>query len=338
MQYSKQSLRGKKKGVQHFFTNRYEGVQLSHLEARWRLGSGNVFTKLKSLPTGKKPDEYTIEEQEYLNAIANLRILIGEHAPEAKYQVILNSNYGKGISVVDDQFLAMEHLTKDPAGRIVIEGDGLFSMKEEVLLLNKSGDAHAIIFESPTAIGIAVGSWRGIAKGLLSHMQEYFLKNKIDPADITVRIGPGLGSESYDLGEKEYQEILIENPEYKKAFTRKPTKPSKPPKYLLNMIELIKISNEPLGMKVDASETENTFPREEWHIMRDRAKEQQNAEPLKEHYGQAKYFGARWYSRVEKYAKEFNKQSTGSAETDSKARIYADTGRCLNGVIRYNKP
>lgn len=328
-----------------FFSNRHEGVNHSHPEAAWRLGSGNVFTTLAQLPEGKHADEFSPAEQEYINVIENLKTIVDIHAPEAEHQVLLNSQYGKGISVVDPEFLNTDCLKRDPSGRIIIDGDGLFTEMPNALLLNKSGDAHAIVFESPTAVGIIVGSWMGISKGLLSGMLEYFLARHIQPEDITIHIGPGLGNNSYDMGKDVYQKVLAENEAFEDAFTIKHRKeregiPQRDPKYVLNMVKLVQIANEPLGMKINANSSANTFDRDQWHVVRQNALETQNPEMLKAYYANPEkvpYFSARLHSRMQKYMQKVKGEETWSSDAGAKSGTYGDTGRCLNGVMRCGK-
>lgn len=208
----------------HFFSTRKEGVNNSHQSVAWRLGSGNVHTSLKSITVEQSSKPSSPEEQEFVNAIDNLKALVADKGLKPAYEVILFSQYGKGISVVTDELLASKDLPRDPSGRLVIPADGLFTTKENVLLLNKSGDAHALILESPQAIGIVVGSWRCIKKGILPLMLEHFLIAGSDPKDIKITIGPGLGPDSYDLPEENYLEILKENDTFKEAFKPNPEK------------------------------------------------------------------------------------------------------------------
>ncbi|MGD9592842.1 MAG: laccase domain-containing protein [Candidatus Berkiella sp.] len=214
--------------MKHFFSTRKEGVNNSHELSAWRFGSGNVHSSLKEVTADKIAKPTTPEEQEYVNAIDNLKALVAAKPLTPSHEVILYSQYGKGISVVTDELLASKDLPRDPSGRLIIPGDGLFTTNENVLLLNKSGDAHAIIIKSPQAVGIVVGSWRCIKKGILPFMLEHFLKLPTDPKDIKIHIGPGLGPDSYDLSEENYQEILRENPLFSEAFIPKPTKHKNP--------------------------------------------------------------------------------------------------------------
>lgn len=332
--------------IHHFFGNREHGVAFSTPEALWRSGKGNVFPENPKLPSlDKKEEDYTVEEREQLNAIQNLRAWVEKEIPSENsgslQQVILNTRYGKGITKVDEEFLKDNAQPRDVDGRIVIDGDGLFTSQENILLLNRSADAHSIIMESPTAIGILVGSWQGISKGLIGEMQIFFVKSGVDPKDITVRIGPGLGKESYDVGKDVYEAILKENPEFAQAFTFKKRpkveagKSSKPlEKYMLDMVKLVEIACLPLGITINTSEAANTFPRAEWHEKREEAKKEKNGAILTAYYSHLPHFGARLDSRIEKYIKKFAAQETWDSTAGAKAGTYRQTGRCVNGVIK----
>lgn len=351
----------------HFFATRKDGVNRSSKPIVWRLGSGNVHPPMKSLPEVNKAGASTPEEQEHINAMDNLKEIIGQKKLTPTHEVILHSQYGKGISVVTDELLASKDLPRDPSGRLIISGDGLFTTKDNVLLLNKSGDAHAIVIKSPLAVGIVVGSWRCIKKGILPLMLEHFLNLQSDPKDIKIVIGPGLGADSYDLSEENYQEILKENPLFSAAFTPKSLKNqdapipkhipaaamsskveiasepektqnalTKPPKYILNFVELIKIFAKDLQIEVVENETATTFNRAQWRQVKAQAKEQKDPKLLMEYYQNQLYFSARLYTKVDKNIRKIvaaNKLEIPAGIEQPKS-TYDGTGRCLNGVVK----
>ena len=329
----------------HFFSQKEDGVHTLSDDVKWRLGPGNV------LVTESKDKEKDTAVRD--NAVANINAIItNKKVPntDPKRQVILTSVYGKGISVVNDELLNDTGLPRDPTGRIVIAGDGLFCMQDDILLLNKSGDAHAIVFESHKAIGIAVGSWRCVKKGILSQMMDHFLTRGIDPKDITITVGPGIGPQSYDLGEKEYLELLSENSKFSEAFVKKEKRPkdknndaapvNKPQKYVMNFVRLIEIfaegySKPDATMKVIAAESSDTFDRPAYKSVRDQARQKKNPEILMQYYAQRKHFGARLYNKVHVKTVEISK-AAGVSIPDwlPKEMSYNDTGRNLNGVYR----
>ena len=176
------------RNTHHFFGSRENGVNIGEPTSAWRFGQGNVFA-----PNAEHP--------EAANAKANVDAVVQERLGGVEHPgVILVSAYGKGISVVDDDFLQNDTLTRDNTGRIIINGDGLFTTKQNIPLLNKSGDAHAIVFESAQAVGIIVGAWKCLGKDIIGYMLDHFTKMGINYHDITVYIGPGLGNTSYSIG------------------------------------------------------------------------------------------------------------------------------------------
>ncbi len=337
------------------------GVDLSHQSLSWRLGTGNVHSALKDVTPEKCANPTTPEEQEYNNAIANLKKIVAEKAPMAEHQVILYSQYGKGITIVTDEILSSKDLPRDTSGRLVIPGDGLFTTKKNVLLLNKSGDAHSIILESPLAVGVVVGSWRCIEKGILPHMLEHFLKLGTDPKDINIYIGPGLGKDSYDLPEDIYQKICKENPSFSQAFTPKlvkektvgeskqpdtkeetaaatvaPVTPPKPKKYILDFIKLIQLSVQELQIKVIDKESVTTFDRAQWNKAKQEAKERKDPLFLIKYYQSQLFFSARLYTHVDKNIRKIVQQNKYEMPQglEQPKSSYDGTGRCVNGIIR----
>ncbi len=326
----------------HFFSKKEDGTHSLPEDVKWRLGPGNVLVTKSS---DKEKDEAILK-----NAIENINVIISKYVQSSEpiREIILTSQYGKGITVVTDELLNVTFLPRDSTGRIVIEGDGLFCMQDEILLLNKSGDAHAIVFESHKAIGIAVGSWRCVKKGILSQMMDHFLTNDINPKDITIRIGPGIGAQSYDLGEAEYIELMKENERFAEAFVKKAKKTNtnnaaptnKPQKYVLNFAKLIEIFAEGYSkpgatMKVISDESCDTFARPEYKTIRNDAREKKNPQILMQYYAHREHYGARLYKKVHEKTVEISKANNQPIpEWLPDAMTYNDTGRNLNGVYR----
>lgn len=318
----------------HFFSTRKDGATSGEKDTDWRLGKGNVhFTYQDNQP----------KSEELRAALANINEILRSNTGtknEPSKQVILQSQYGKGISVVDDSLLKNQDLVHDPEGRLIIKGDGLFTMQEDILLLNKSGDAHAIIFKSPKAVGIVVGSWHCVEKGILPHMMSLFLGNGINPEDIEIHVGPGLGSTSYDLGEVPYQAILKESSEYQQAFKEKPKKANKEQKYILDFGKLISVFSEFHGIKsVNTSESINTFDRDAYYKVKKEAKESYNPNLLIDFYRNQLCYSARAYSKVDKQIRKICQESNKDLPKgiQQPKADYNGTGRNLN-CVRLKKP
>jgi copper oxidase (laccase) domain-containing protein len=298
---------------EQFFSTRAEGEDFSAEGTAWRYGRGNVFDP------GANPFEAT-------NAAANTAHILAAHMPSKARSVMLASQYGSGIAVVDADFLS--------AGdeNIVFKGDGLFTQLPHIALLNKSGDAHAVIFESPRAAGILVGSWRCIKDGIFAKMVEKFLEQGIPPEEITVRVGPGLGSESYSVGEAVYHELMTMSGVSAAVFCPKPPKPDKPPKYVLDFPQLIQQAAAIFGIKqVDISESASTFDKRAWKAVKATAT---TAEELQADYASLKFFSARRHARTERQIIRVCEASGTEPPSGVSAKAdYSRTGRCLNGVM-----
>jgi len=300
-----------------FFSTKLDGVSCSKEDIAWRYGAGNVFY----------PDSL-LEEKD--NAEANMTVLLGCHMPKMSRSVLLASQYGCGIKVVDEAFLSGAE--GDP---IVFKGDGLFTEIPKVALLNKSGDAHAIVFESPSASAILVGSWRCIKEGIFGKMVWEFLSRGIDPKDIKINIGPGLGADSYSVAEDVYCSLLampgIDNAD-DRVFQKKAFKAGKPQKYVLNFPELIKQAASAHGIiSVDGSTSNNTFDKSEWKSVKSSA----DPDVLKAYYASRPYFSARLFTRVvrqiNRVCEAIGRPLPAGVEPLT-ATNYGGTGRCLNGV------
>lgn len=319
----------------HFFSTRNDGVASGkHENTDWRLGKGNVhFTYQDKAPN----------PQELQAALANIQAIVesktGTKNEPAK-QVILQSQYGKGISIVDESLLKNDGLDHDPEGRLIIKGDGLFTMQDDILLLNKSGDAHAIIFKSPKAVGIVVGSWHCVEKGILPHMMSLFLAEKINPDEIEIHVGPGLGNTSYDLGEVAYKAIVNENAEYEQAFKAKAKKENKEQKYILDFGKLVSIFASFYGIKAVKTEASiNTFDREAYYTAKHKAKESKDPDMLMDFYQKQLCFSARLYSKTDKQIRKIC-EATGKSLPKGLQEPKADyngTGRNLNCVMLKKK-
>lgn len=324
--------------IKHFFANRSAGIDKSHENASWRLGQGNVYAPKAS--ENEHPDVTKVESD---NALANLGHIISQFVnPSPQTTVMLESQYGKGIHVVDDTFLNDDKHEKDADGRTIVKADGLFCTKDDILLLNKSGDANSLILESPKAIGIIVGSWHCIEKGILPAMLEIFDKHQIKRDEIRLRVGPGIGADAYDLGAGAKEKVVGEHQEYENAFVKKDKKKKddgQEDKYILNFAELMSIFAKQNGIGVDVSETKPTFDRKDWREAKQHALAEQKPELLLHYYGDRDYFSARLYSRVDKRLRKTMKEDDQTLldQLQIDKATYAGTGRNLNGVIKRPK-
>jgi hypothetical protein len=322
----------------HFFSSRENGVNLSEAPTQWRYGKGNVFSPAANHPESK-------------NASANVDAILSEYKVDNQHPgVILQSKYGKGISEVDDDFMQSTSHTLDSSGRIVIEGDGLFTLKTHIPLLNKSGDAHSVIFIADKAIGILVGSWRCLGKDIISLMLEKFAAHAISFDQITVHIGPGLGKLSFGIGQKQIEELeKVFGSTLNFAITKKINKKEEQ-KYYLDVHELMKQYAGIFGFHVDVSQSKDTFDKMAWKKVKGEAITSGNPLLPIEFYAKSSLFGARLYVRTDRLARRIVKVGQlalpeGMAqladnvdyEDTKKAgemKRYDETGRCLNGVMR----
>lgn len=319
----------------HFFASRHIGVNKSSPNTNWRYGKGNVYPPLS-------------QKDEHANALKNIDVITNEFKLEEKHPgVILQSQYGKGISVVTEEFLKNDSLPKDMSGRIVINGDGLFTTLKQIPLLNKSGDAHAIVFESPKAVGILVGAWKCLGKDIIGHMLEHFDGEKVNYSDITVHIGPGLGKDSYSLGNQPLADLKKTFGEAMNGAVIFENKKNHL-KCKLDVHTLMKNYGKHFGFKVNCEESYDTFDKKKWKVIKAEAIAKKNPNLPVAFYGNSDFFSARLYVRTDRLARriaiennlplpevlaEFkgDYENTKNAGRDGR---YDETGRCLNGVMR----
>jgi hypothetical protein len=316
----------------HFFGSRNNGENNSTVKSAWRYGKGNVFAPSTEVP-------------EYKNAVNNIDIILREVGATDNCHpgVLLESQYKAGIIVIDDAIL--KNKGKE---RLIIKGDGLFTTLTNIPLLNKSGDAHAIIFESEEAVGIVVGSWRGLGQDIFQKMLKHFKDLDIALEKITVSIGPGLGKDAYSIGEPTLEDLQKTfGDALEQAVTKKAGKKSK---YLFNVIKLIEKYAEMFKFQVNSSKSHNTFDKTAWKLVKQKAIEEKDPQLPIDYYKSQPFFGARLYTRVDRLARRianqhqlelpeeleqrsssFNVEDITKAGTDGR---YAETGRCLNGVMK----
>jgi copper oxidase (laccase) domain-containing protein len=325
-------------GTVHFFGSRQVGVDASADHASWRYGKGSVF-----IPNSDHPESK--------NAIANINAIMAEQKLENVHPgVILQSVYSNKITVVDEAFLEDTKHKRDPSGRIVIDGDGLFTTLPNIPLMNKSGDAHAIIFESDTAVGIIVGAWKCLSEDILKLMLNNFVICNIPIQQITVYVGPGLGNNSFGIGKPPLDDL-------KKTFgnlldvavSPKPDKEN-PRKYYFNVLALMQKHAETFNFQIRLNEKADTFDKIRWKNMKKEAIEKSDPMLPILYYKQCKFFSARLYVRVDRLSRRIAKKANKplpeqlaplAAEIDfeevknaSKHNRYSETGRCLNIVMR----
>jgi copper oxidase (laccase) domain-containing protein len=322
----------------HFFGSRQVGVDTSATETGWRFGKGSVF-----IPHAEHPESK--------NAIANINAIMAEQKLENTHPgVILQSAYSNNITVVDEAFLADTKHKRDPSGRIVIDGDGLFTVLPNIPLMNKSGDAHAIIFESAAAVGIIVGAWKCLSEDIIKLMLNNFSKHNIPFAQITVHVGPGLGSGSFGIGKPPLDDLsktfgsLLDV-----AVTPKPNREN-PRKYYFNVLALMMKHAETFQFILNINENADTFDKIRWKQVKAEALAKNDPEIPLQYYQHCKFFSARLYVRADRLARRIARQENKplprqlaplaeaidfeDVKNASKYNRYSETGRCLNLVMR----
>lgn len=325
----------------YFFSTRREGLSYSTADTAWRYGKGNVFT-----PPAAHPDSLT----EQANARENTDIIVAEHLSPIEHPgVILESQYQKGIWEITSKFLAENTqsgppeslISVDIKGRITVKGDGLFTTLPNIPLLNRSGDAHSIVIRSTgtvKACGILVGSWHCVEKEIFDYMIDKFLSAKVQPNEIEIIIGPGLGPKSYSLGADVYQRFKSQNEAFSVAFFKKanPSKKDQSDKYLLDFSHFISIAADRFGIPAENIITRhqgNTFDKEAWKAVKGTDK----VDELTNFYEKQLYFGARLFSRVRRRLLQLDPTSRMVSQPNPVGGVYMDTGRNLNGVICRSK-
>lgn len=327
----------------HFFSSRRDGMPLPASKSSWRIGQGNVF-----VPPAQHSD-YTKSLED--NTIQTIEAILHDKGFEYRHPgVLLSSQYKEQIVDVDDTCLSDPNAKRDSNGRIIINADGLFTQLKNVPLLNKSGDAHAIIFESEQAVGILVGAWRCLGKNIVQLMVDKFKVANIPLEEVTVRVGPGLSQESYAIGDLPHQELqkvygdVLEHAVERRENSRGKTK------YHLNVPGLMQKYAEIFHFNVDVSEAVSTFDKAEWKAVKAKAHAEKNPELPIHHYANRMFFGARLYVRCDREARrvaihanqaqpeqlavlapDVNPSDLSKAGTQGR---YNETGRCLNGVMR----
>lgn len=170
-----------------FFTSKggkSEGAFACKADGKGGLNVGRV--------TGDEAE--TIEE--------NIELALQSIGSAAEDLVLLRSNYNNKVHTITDR----SQLTGEP-----LDGDGLVSDVPGLVLATVSADAHAIVFvdEKAGIAGIAVGSWKGVAKGVIENTIASMIELGSDPKDITTIVGPGLGKGNYEMG-KNVRDFFIE--------------------------------------------------------------------------------------------------------------------------------
>jgi hypothetical protein len=339
--------------MSHFFSTRLEGIDHSDPAIQWRYGKGNVFPVAAEMQ----------------NALDNVNEILSSHHFPALPSVMLESQYSNGIISIqtppfqypgsfinEDNKLPFSEVSTDAVGRTIIKADALFTRCKNLPLLNKSGDAHAVVFESPAAVGIIVGSWRVISlhdksiarKNILDRMLDLFLENGIAPHDIRVYVGPGLGPESYSVKKDVHDALAAANPLYLNALSLKTNPDTQEQifstsdgsiKWLLNFPKLIDIALKNRkdvmhDIQVDITQALNTFDKKTWKIAKQEAIDTANPAILKTAYAENTLFSARGYMRTVRQINRITQQHQlpllEGLETGSS---YNGTGRCLNGVM-----
>jgi copper oxidase (laccase) domain-containing protein len=326
----------------HFFGTRQDGVNQSADAEAWRYGKGNVFSP-------------SAEHSEFKNANANILAILEESQIKNTHPgVILQSQYGKGISQVTEEFLAADYHTRDKANRIVIMGDGLFTMLDSVPLLNRSGDAHAIIFEGQSAegtnaIGILVGAWKCLSKDIFNLMLDKFKANGIDNERIHVRVGPGLGKDSFSIGNQPRAELeKVFGNLLNQVLTLKKDKAGQD-KYVLDVPGLLQAYAKIFGFGIDISKSQNTFDKSQWKAVKEEAIRKKDPELPIKYYTESTLFSARLYTRCDRLARRIARENglplpkllatladnidPDNLKTAGQTGRYNETGRCLNGVM-----
>ena len=321
----------------HFFGSRF-GINLSTPATQWRYGTGNVYSPAP-------------EHSETENATANAEFYQAQHFHQARHPgVILQSQYGNGIITVDADFLADANHHKEGVGRIVVKGDGLFTTLEQIPLLNKSGDAHAILFSAANAVGIIVGSWRCLQNNIFQAMLAKFAEQQIDRDKITVSIGPGLGKQSYGIGSADFATLhSVFGADLAAVTTSKINKHGQTV-YYLDVPALLQCLAREFGFRMDVSECADTFDKTAWKQIKQQAITTRDPELPLRYYQSCKFFSARLYTRVDRLSR--NIADTHKLPLPAGLAIlpesvdyknikqagvngrYDETGRCLNAIMR----
>jgi copper oxidase (laccase) domain-containing protein len=152
---------------------------------------------------------------------------------------MLQSRYNGSVSHITDIYC-------DP-----IEGpsiaDGLVCSEAGVVLGAVSADAHIVAFmdKHGRAVGLAVAAWRSVMLGVLDNVLIGFEGHRIGASDLVAVIGPGLGPQSYEMGEDVYR--MYASMGWAGFFMPHPEKAGK---WLLDMPALIRTKLEESGVTV----------------------------------------------------------------------------------------
>ena len=297
-----------------FFSSRHDGVDCSRSTESFRYGRGNVFA-----PPGNT-DELKNSEAN-VERILTSRDLIGMH------HFHLQSRYDGQIYDVDSLVS-----TAEPKLAGFLLGDGLFTTQTDVVLLANSGDAHSLAFDSPTAVGIMVGSWRNLAAGAFESMLDCFRCHSIPLDQVTIHIGPGLGPDAYTLDGKSHRQLVT-------ALALDGAQSSDAETVTLDLVALITDLAQQAGIgKVDSSQAENTFDVARFEEVQRSAMELKDPNLLIGHYRQSKYFSARLFTAVAREIKEICHVHDLPIPPGYPAVVsYASTGRNLNGIARLSR-
>ena len=160
---------------------------------------------------------------------------------------LLESQYNNSVAVVTEP------------SATPIKADGLVSNTPGIVLANVSADAHSIAFvdEKSGVVGLAVGSWKGVAKGVVENVIASMESLGSERKDIHVIVGPGLSKDSYEMG-KDVHDFFVEggtNARDNKPYLHSPhyieffkQHPSEADKFLFDLPGLIAFKAQEQGL------------------------------------------------------------------------------------------
>jgi len=121
-----------------------------------------------------------------------------------------------------------------------IEADGSFTNVPGIVCAVKTADCLPIVFTNSkcTKVGIVHAGWRGLYNEIIGNM---IAKLNEPIKDLLVWIGPGISSESYEVGSEIYDKFTNLDINFGSAFTKKINGKYQADLYMIAKIQLINL-------------------------------------------------------------------------------------------------
>ena len=128
----------------------------------------------------------------------NLKKAMNANNLNTKNLVLPEQVHGKDIEIIKDAFK-----------KVIAKKDGLITKNKSIFLGVVSADCVPLVFYSSKnkEIGVIHAGYKGILKGILDNVTDYFKLNNKSLKDIKVLIGPSIGVCCYEVSKETINEF-----------------------------------------------------------------------------------------------------------------------------------